>query len=86
MRDAVLGLEVVERRLARRAGDELVDLRSVAVGQEDRAGLRPQSDDVARPIVLFVASRSLVLADTVGVVLVDRENPGDPRLHVIPRA
>ena len=51
--------------------------------QEDRPGLRAQLDDVARPIVLLVPPRALVLLDDVAVVVVHREAAGDPGLNVL---
>ena len=46
--------------------------RLVLVGQEHRAGLRAQLDDVARAVVFLVLPRLLVLLHDVAVVLVDR--------------
>ena len=49
-------------------GDEGVDRRDVAVGQENRAGLRTERHDVAGAVVLLVAACRFVLLDDAGIV------------------
>ena len=80
VRHPVVGGEVVERRRAHGRGDQRVDVRAVAVGEEDRLRLALHLHDVPRPVVLLVRPGPLVLADPVVVVLVHRAAPDDPGL------
>ena len=68
---AVASIEVEQRAAVRVTLDEPVDLGAVAVGQEHRAGVGLEREDVTRPVVLLVASRLLVLADQVVAIVVD---------------
>ena len=70
---AVVGPEVVERRVGGDRAAQAIDRVGRLVGQEDDAGLRAQLDDVPRAIVFLVGPRALVLLDDVLLVLVHRE-------------
>src|SRR5437867_2870783 len=70
---AVHGFEIEQRRATGRAADDVVDARLRAIGEKHRTGLRAERDHVARPVVLFVAARPLVLLDDVAIVLVERK-------------
>jgi hypothetical protein len=79
---AINGGEVEQRRRPDRALHRPVNAGRRLVNQEHRPGLRPQLDDVARPIVLLVAARALVFLDDVAVVVVHGKGAGDPGLKV----
>ena len=83
---AVVGAEVVERRVGRDRAAEPIDGLGRLVGQEHDAGLRAQLDDVPRAIVFLVAPRALVLLDDVLLVLVHREARRDAGLLVAAHA
>ena len=53
---AVVGAEVVDRRVGRDGAAQPIDGVGARVGQEHDAGLRAQLDDVARAIVFLVAA------------------------------
>ena len=75
VRYPVVGGEVVKRRRAHGRGHQRVDVRAVAVGEEDRLRLALHLHHVARPVVLLVRPGPLVLADPVVVVLVHGAAP-----------
>jgi hypothetical protein len=58
---AVVGCEIEERRPRDHVGGKTIDVGRRRVGQEHDAGLRAQADDMARAVVLLVATRALVL-------------------------
>ena len=78
--DVVLGPEVVDRRALHGPGDGVVDGVVAAVSQHDRLGVGPLREHVARPVVLLVGPRVLVLEDDVVVVVLGRDQPDEPRL------
>jgi hypothetical protein len=82
VRDAVRGAKVVQRRPGGRGVDARVELGAVPVRQKDGSRLRAKRDHVAGPVVFLVAAGPLVLADDLGVVLVERERGRDPGLLV----
>ncbi len=79
---AVHRREVQQRRAGGNLAGDLVDRGHRRVRQEYRSGLGPQIDDVPRPVVFLVFPGLLMLADDIGVVLVDRVARGDSGLHV----
>ena len=82
MRDTVGRDEVVERRGFQRVGDEPVDSRGVAVGQEHGAGVGAERADEPGAVVLFVAPGFLVLLDDVALVVLDVADGCETGLHM----
>ncbi len=82
MRDAVGSAEIEQGLFPGGLRDESVQGAEVAVRHEDGSGLGSQRHHVARPVVLLVLARALVLADDVAVVLVQRRTARNPRLRV----
>ena len=80
MADAVGGRQVVEGGRLHRGGDQAIDLRAAAMGQEHRLGVRLERQDVARAVVLLVRARALVLSDHVALVVGDGDAPDHPDL------
>ena len=81
---AVLSGEIVERLIAARIGDNVVDglARSilVAVGQERRTGLRTKNADVVRAVVLLVLTGLLMLLEDTGKIVFRIEHRHNARL------
>jgi hypothetical protein len=76
--------EVVGRRTGAHAVHDLLDLLPGAVGEEYRLGVRVGLGDVARPVVLLVPARVLVLLDEVPLVLAHAAQADDAGLDVAP--
>ena len=69
--NVIVSDKVIERRIAReRFSNQPIDLFLRAISQKHRTGLRAQHEDMARAIIFFVATRALVLANCVLVVLI----------------
>ena len=73
-------------RRPERLCDERVDLRTVAIGEEDRAGVGAQRADEPGAVVLFVLPRLLVLFDDVVFVILDVADRREPGLDVFAHA
>ena len=83
MRHAVRRDKVEQGTVVHILGDEFVDLRLVAVGHQNRAGLGVDRKHVAGAIVLLVRSRLLVLLDDVVVVVIQVAAADQPDLIVV---
>jgi hypothetical protein len=80
MADAVGGRQVVESGRLHGGGDEAIDLRAAAIGEQHRLGVRLERQDVARAVVLLVRARALVLSDHVALVVGDGDAADHPDL------
>ena len=78
----VLGCEVVERLARGREGDQGVDRRVVAIGEEDGAGLGVGRADVVDAVLSLGLEHVLVAVDGAVLVVVHGDAGHDARLRV----
>src|SRR5688572_9757038 len=69
--DSVSCSEIVKRIARDLSGNQLVNLRTLAVGEKDWSSLRSQHQHVAGTIVFFVSPGALVLSNVVAVVFIN---------------
>src|SRR4026208_708720 len=67
----VNGGEVVERFPGRDSLDQSIDRRPRSIRKEHRPRLRPQVEQMPGAVVFLVATRMLVFANDIAVVIVD---------------
>src|SRR6185369_9349802 len=81
--NAVRSSQIVQRLRTDSRRHLAVDLRSGAIRQENRPGLRPQHQHVTRAIVFLVTTGALVFANRAVVVFVDGATSYDADLLVL---
>ena len=83
MPDAVVGREIVERRLGASLGHDRVDRGIVLVGEKRGTRMRLENFDVARAVILLVLARLLVLLQDARQIFLRVEGRDDARLRMV---